>query len=56
MSSVPTMCPSLNHLTVGAGLPVTLQKNVTVSVSVMVLLVGVLPKLTGTTNEKSKCC
>ena len=40
---------------VGVGLPDTSQMNVTVSVSLIVLLVGLLIKLAGTTKFKTTC-
>ena len=52
MSPVPTVSSSLYHLITGAGLALILQTNITVSVSLMVWLLGALITLTGTNNEK----
>ena len=52
MSPVPTVSSSLYYLITGAGLPLILQTNVTVSVSLMVWLLGAPINLTGANIEK----
>ena len=53
MSPVPTVPPSFYHLMTGAGIPLTLQTNVTVSVSLIVWSLGALTNLTGTKNDNA---